>query len=755
MAGNTIYLNGIEPLTANNSMHIPLDGLLGEVLAAVNNVSVQIQKGQPVMPAQTVLNNVITNAAKKLVGQAPVLPMIVPAKTTTAVVMPAVTKSAVVVTPVAKPVNQPVTTIQPVLTYKYTGLDLGDKTTGKAVVKNGEIITGRIESTTDKGKVVSGILVKKPIGTVFVPSNYLTKVDTQPVSNQPSTTFVPPIVTKSAVINQPCTNCAPPVRKVDSPPVKLSPQTGGKPKKQIRPYNAAELNAMTRVVIEPIRLMLVENLKVAETQPETIASIYNVETYKNFIKELLAGWNNPVSFKAVLAKYKGKIENTQAMNVRARNAALSGISGYVDITQSWPTNNSVRLGSLGWFGSDFTDWLGDTAGDLAKSVGDIAKNAYGFTVDAVDKSISVIGDAGRAIGEGLKNAAVWTVGMLQKYNPIMIAARSAFRGLVAINFRGWASDMQGMRDRGEDNKIKDVWTGTFVGGDWGDLLASINTGSGRNKVTTTDAPASPAVETISAPPPPPVKPTEALLKVVSQENAAARVNKYNADATQYNKDHNPTPKLELMPAWVMKEVIVKTVVNPAGGAKVTVKKIVGEEPTGTKQTQMKPAVNAGPTTVKQAIPSITKSAVMSMGSLGEAITAATLLATATPIIVKVTDAITKVTDTVKKVSDGVDDVKKITAPFLPPSNNTPQVGPGTTYPPGTVTPAPNNNPATPVPTVSYSKENNTTMIVVAAVAVLVLGGLAIASSGNKPQKPANLQGLNKPSKGKTIAKFEI
>jgi hypothetical protein len=76
--------------------------------------------------------------------------------------------------------------------------------------------------------------------------------------------------------------------------------------------------------------------------------------------------------------------------------------------------------------------------------------------------------------------------MLQKYNPLMIIARQAFRGLLAINFRGWASDMQGMRDRGEESKIKDTWTGTFIGGNWGDLVAAINTGAGRDKNKATD-----------------------------------------------------------------------------------------------------------------------------------------------------------------------------------------------------------------------------------------------------------------------------
>ena len=509
--GNTIYLNGLNG-DANNTLccPIPLEGF-NDMIAAANNVVAQANKGLPISPAKAVLNNVITKTNEKITGVTKVLPMVVPA-----VIKPAA--NAQIIKDVANTAVKIVTpnTIKPV---NNTAFD---------TMKN--IIGGNI-STNNTAKSIISDAINTVGKSVVIPA------------------------VKSADCGG--NNCTLPIREVPQPKIELSNQTGGNPnKKTLRPYNVAEKNAMTRLVIEPVRKMLEENLKVANTSPASLVAMYDVPVYKSFLTETLANWDNPTALKDVFAKYKGKVTNTQALQARAMKANLHGLGdSYVDIMHRFPVLNFnnmnsygvATLGSLdGWDWSDPVGSISGAVSSAANYVGDVAGNAWDAAKGAVNKSADFLGDVGRAVGDGLKNAATWVVGMLQKYNPVMIVARSAFRGLLAINFRGWASDMQGMRDRGEENKIKDAWTGTFVGGNWGDLVASINEGAGRPKKTTEEG-FKAAVETVDAPPPYPTPLDIRILKQMSQPAIDAAVRKYNNDIAEYNKNYNPQPNLLPLP----------------------------------------------------------------------------------------------------------------------------------------------------------------------------------------------------------------
>lgn len=377
MAGNTVYLNGLNNLNNclqnSNTSIIPIAGL-GNAFGLANNVNYLASKGGYTAPLQKALSDEIKKAAEKIIGKVPVNP------------------------------NQPT---------------------------NAMVNTKAIE------------LVK--------------------------------------AVKDCKTNCAPPVRTMPGVEVKIDPQTGKSNKKQLRKFNAAELNVMTRVVIEPLRKSLEATLQNLIQFPAQNAVYYNVENYKSFITELLQNWSNPTAVSNIIAKYKGKINNTVVANQLAMRAGLS----------------AVNLDGLGDFLKDAADAVGDAVSNAGKWVGSTTSSVYDSVKAGVNVTFDMVKRAGAAIGEGIKNAAIFTVGMLQKYNPGMILARQAFRGLVAINFRGWASDMQGMRERGEENKIKDVWEGTFVGGNFGDLAAAINAGSGRDKRQAENASSTLTPETIN------------------------------------------------------------------------------------------------------------------------------------------------------------------------------------------------------------------------------------------------------------------
>ena len=63
----------------------------------------------------------------------------------------------------------------------------------------------------------------------------------------------------------------------------------------------------------------------------------------------------------------------------------------------------------------------------------------------------------------------------------MIIGRTAYRGLIAINFRNWAGDFQTQIANGGEDQIRKTWESDLVGGDYGDLKAAINAGHGKGK----------------------------------------------------------------------------------------------------------------------------------------------------------------------------------------------------------------------------------------------------------------------------------
>lgn len=626
--------------------------------------------------------------------------------------------------------------------------------------------------------------VVKPVVTPIAPRglNPFT-----PIPQTPKTDVLPPLLPAQNPCKQ---NCSEPNRTLPGANVKVDLQTGQKPKKQIRNFNAQELNAMTRVVIEPIKKMLVANLEIANKNPEQLAPLYNVPVYKQFIMDTLANWDNPAALKEIFKKYNGKVENTQTLNQREQKAAVMGLgSAYVDITKRFPvlryTPEQVNGLSGLWDditkgASNFVEFVGDGISNAANYVKRKASDAWDWTKESASKSVDFLKEVGIAIGEGLKNAAVWTVGMLQKYNPLMIAARSAFRGLLAVNFRGWASDMQGMRDRGEENKIKEVWTGTLVGGNWGDLVASINAGSGRSKVETGQAEYQ--KETIEAPPLPPEMPNIEVLKDLPQSTVNEIIAKYNAQGKQYSIDYG-VPFREMRPfdvsgykAAIGKQETVKVepgtsnpqviiappkpqnnpiTILPSNEVKLPVNNKANVVDTGAAFTfnTSTPYITSNSNNLQLVTPKGFTSGnnltfVSGLGSLGEAVSTGSLLTAATPVILKITDLITKakeVADEAKKIKEEyVDPLINQGGGSNNPQPNNPPIGPGTTEPPNS---NPNNNPGSGGGNAAQPEtKSNTTLIIGLGIAAVLVLALTMNKGNAAPNK--NLSGLGNKTVGK-------
>jgi hypothetical protein len=334
--------------------------------------------------------------------------------------------------------------------------------------------------------------------------------------------------------------------------------------------------------------------------------------------------------------------------------------------------------------------------------------------------------------------------------------------------------MQGMRDRGEENKIKDVWTGTFVGGNWGDLVASINAGSGRSKVESGQAEYQ--KETIEAPPLPPEYPNIDVLKDLPQSAVNQIIAKYNTDIAKYNTDYGTTYRtmnafdVSAYKANIGKQETVK--VEPGTRIIAPPKPQASNPITILPQNEVKLPVNnkanvidtGAAYTFNTSTPFVTSNSnnlqlvpnkgfttsnnltfMSALGSLGDPLSIGGLLTTASPIIATMTEIITaagviivgakKLMDDGKKVADDAGDI-------INPNNGNNGGGNnngGSVEPPNS---NPNNNPGSGGGNVVQPEgKSNNMLLIGGGIAALVLVAL-IASKGNAAPSKSNLNGLN-------------
>lgn len=266
---------------------------------------------------------------------------------------------------------------------------------------------------------------------------------------------------------------------------------------QIRRFTDEELFHLSNVALQPAYNMVKELYVKTTTDPGTISQMYNVIPLRAALADLLAVWNEPTKRNNLIDSLAAK----DFMFIKP-----NGLSG-LNAAKAFPIYGLDGLGNLGVStakGGFFTSLRSmvksvednitanaRNAENYVKTViakGDVSGLGWGWSdvTNAVKKATSAVGgaiaDGAKAVGGAVAQAAGFVMDNVQKYNPIMVLARTTFRGLVAINMRGWASDMASMISAGKEGALKDKWIGPLVGGNWGDLVASINMGKSAPKL---------------------------------------------------------------------------------------------------------------------------------------------------------------------------------------------------------------------------------------------------------------------------------
>jgi hypothetical protein len=326
---------------------------------------------------------------------------------------------------------------------------------------------------------------KNPAAVRAVVKSANAKVTARPVMARATTAVNPAgklVTQKPCSCNKaanPSCKCAAPNRNLPTPNVTIAKQTGPEVK-QIRPYNESELNHMSNVALEPVHKMLTDTLDLANKNPQALAPLYDVPNLKMALTNVLQNWNDPAKRDMMLEsfeKQEDKLLNKKGLAHREIQFAGLG-DAYIDPVFSYPlmgldANDEFVITGLGG--------LFKSIKSAAKAVGGAVKKAATVAVKSVAKAAvktaTVVKKAAVAVGTGVKNAAIFVAKNIQKINPLMIAGRTAFRALVALNFRGWGTNMKGMIDRKQEGTLKSKWTGAVIGGNWGDLVSSINSGA--------------------------------------------------------------------------------------------------------------------------------------------------------------------------------------------------------------------------------------------------------------------------------------
>lgn len=253
------------------------------------------------------------------------------------------------------------------------------------------------------------------------------------------------VVNSNGVLMQ--QKCVLPNRSLPTPYMVLHSGTGNS-------YaTAAELTALA-----PLKQMFTDTLHIANTEPQRLSPLYNVENLRKGLTPLLANWSNTQMRDKLLdamATQEVKFLNKDGLAKRQIEAQVAGLGEtYIDPVLSYP------LMGL----NEFSEPVNIGIGGLFQ---------------AAKKAVKAVGTAAKATGGGVVNAAKFVKNNVQKVNPAMIAGRTAYRGLVALNLRGWATNIQHMITTNTHQKFKDKYTGALVGGNWGDLVAAVNTGKNK------------------------------------------------------------------------------------------------------------------------------------------------------------------------------------------------------------------------------------------------------------------------------------
>lgn len=258
-------------------------------------------------------------------------------------------------------------------------------------------------------------------------------------------------------------------------------KTEPKPVQFLKP---GDLEKMELQVLEPLRQTLIRTKTDAIKNPASVSLIYNPATLVKGIDYALANWGDARKRAAaldILAKQDEAITNRPMVNGLMGIGAFSGLGSAFDPTMQYPL-----------IGLDQDDnFQIEGLGGLFSSIKKTANSVKGFVVNNANKAVTALKDAGKATGTAIANAskavatkvaegAKFVAQNAMKVLPLAIVGRTAYRGLVALNFRGYATNLaKAISTPAGQKKIQDFWTSPFVGGNYADLMSAVNAGKSK------------------------------------------------------------------------------------------------------------------------------------------------------------------------------------------------------------------------------------------------------------------------------------
>lgn len=340
---------------------------------------------------------------------------------------------------------------------------------------------------------------KKPIAPKLVQSK---KPSASPATSTPNN--------RSSVVQKNPTKKPIAPRMIKQPKAAIKPVNAqtvvtpkGEVKKVITPASAEDNNRLTLQTLKPIQDGLKQMRADLERNPQAYRGIYNVDRLKKGIDVALKNWENQAERSAALEMLSQQDDTFFSDNYKNTIVQLSGIYGLDDL--------SIEQELLG-VGDEFdelnevfqlkgdVDGLGNLGkprlfSNVKAAAQKAAQGVKKVTNTAFEKGIKPAAKAtatGVKVGaQAVKKAATFTakkVGQGAKAaakvgaKVTLVVPRTAFRGLVAINFRGMATAMKRAIDTKQDAQLKKRWTSLPIAGNWGDLISAINSGAKKKPI---------------------------------------------------------------------------------------------------------------------------------------------------------------------------------------------------------------------------------------------------------------------------------
>ncbi|MCF8254879.1 MAG: hypothetical protein K9J84_09910, partial [Bacteroidia bacterium] len=267
--------------------------------------------------------------------------------------------------------------------------------------------------------------------------------------------------------------------------------TFGKQPKVIQAPDKAKLNEMALHVLEPMKQQLIATKQQAIQNPGSVELLYKPAELVKAIDFALVNWGHPDNRDkalSILAQQEDSVINKVSVNGLMGIGAMQSLNGLAyDPTKVYPVFGFAGYGLDGLGSIQVTELTGlfSSIKKTAENVGNAVKNVATKAVETVKANpvAQTVQKATQTASNAIKSAASFVKQNVQKVNPIMVTARTAYRGLVSLNFRGQATKLaKGMSTPEGLKKLQNFWTSELIGGNWGDLVAAINAGKSKKEL---------------------------------------------------------------------------------------------------------------------------------------------------------------------------------------------------------------------------------------------------------------------------------